>query len=171
MTEIRQWLEEQGLVQYADAFEANDIDSSLLPRLNDQALKDIGVTSTGHRLRMLRAIERFPVDKPAPTAQLTPAARERASIGAEAERRQLTVMFCDLVGSTALAERLDPEELRDLMQSYQRACRGVIEKYDGHVAQYLGDGLMVYFGWPRAHEDDAVRALRAGWKSPKLSLI
>ena len=162
MTEIRQWLEEQGLVQYADAFEANDIDSSLLPRLNDQALKDIGVTSTGHRLRMLRAIERFPVDKPAPTAQLTSAARERESIGAEAERRQLTVMFCDLAGSTALAERLDPEELRDLMQSYQRACRGVIEKYDGHVAQYLGDGLMVYFGWPRAHEDDAVRAVRAG---------
>ena len=78
------------------------------------------------------------------------------------ERRQLTVMFCDLVESTVLAERVDPEELRDLMQVYQRACRGVIEKYDGHVAQYLGDGLMVYFGWPRAHEDDAARAIHAG---------
>src|SRR5690349_8124276 len=71
-------------------------------------------------------------------------------------------MFCDLVGSTALSERLDPEELRDLMQSYQHACREVVRGYEGHVAQYLGDGLMVYFGWPRAHEDDAVRAIRAG---------
>ena len=80
----------------------------------------------------------------------------------DAERRQLTVMFCDLVGSTALSEQLDPEELRDLMQAYQRTCGEVIERYEGHVAQYLGDGLMVYFGWPRAHEDDAVRAIRAG---------
>jgi class 3 adenylate cyclase/tetratricopeptide (TPR) repeat protein len=80
----------------------------------------------------------------------------------DAERRQLTVLFCDLVGSTALAQRLDPEELRDLIQAYQRACRDVIARYEGHVAQYLGDGLMAYFGWPRAHEDDAVRAIRAG---------
>jgi class 3 adenylate cyclase len=87
---------------------------------------------------------------------------ERESIGAEAERRQLAVIFCDLVDSTALAERLDPEELRDLMQSCQRACREVIARYDGHVAQYLGDELLVYFGWPHAHEDDAVRAIRAG---------
>src|SRR5213079_1675647 len=86
----------------------------------------------------------------------------RESITAEAERRQLTVMFCDLVGSSALAERLDPEELRDLMQAYQRTCGDVVARYEGHVAQYLGDGLMVYFGWPRAHEDDAVRAIRAG---------
>ena len=71
-------------------------------------------------------------------------------------------MFCDLVGSTALSERLDPEDLRDLMQAYQRTCGEVIARYDGHVAQYLGDGLMVYFGWPQAHEDDAVRAMRAG---------
>ena len=122
MTGIDHWLEELGLGEYADAFEANDIDSSLLPRLNDQALKDIGVTSTGHRLRMLRAIEGFAVDKPAPIAQPIVAssrARERKSISAEAERRQLTVMFCDLVGSTALAERLDPEELRELMQAYR----------------------------------------------------
>ena len=163
MTGIRHWLEELGLVQYADAFEANDIDSSLLPRLNDQALKDVGVTSTGHRLRLLRAIEGFAVDEPVPIAQSiqgSPLTRESNS--AAAERRQLTVMFCDLVGSTALAERLDPEELRDLMQAYQRACRGVVEKYGGHVAQYLGDGLMIYFGWPQAHEDDAVRAIRAG---------
>jgi class 3 adenylate cyclase/predicted ATPase len=80
----------------------------------------------------------------------------------EGERRQLTVMFCDLVDSTALAQRLDPEELRDLMQAYQRTCGQIVERYAGHVAQYLGDGLMVYFGWPKAHEDDAVRAVRAG---------
>ena len=87
---------------------------------------------------------------------------EQSTATHDAERRQLTVMFCDLVGSTVLAERLDPEELRDLMQAYQRACGEVITRYEGHVAQYLGDGLMVYFGWPRAHEDDAVRAIRAG---------
>ena len=81
---------------------------------------------------------------------------------AQAQRRQLSVLFCDLVGSTALAERLDPEALRDLMQDYQQTCREVIARYEGHVAQYLGDGLMVYFGWPQAHEDDAARAIRAG---------
>ena len=91
-----------------------------------------------------------------------PRASTSASVVLDAERRQLTVLFCDLVGSTALAERLDPEELRDLMQTYQRTCRDVITRYEGHVAQYLGDGLMVYFGWPSAHEDDAVRAIRAG---------
>jgi class 3 adenylate cyclase len=80
----------------------------------------------------------------------------------EAERRQLTVLFCDLEGSTALAQKLDPEQLRDLMQAYQRACKDVIVRYEGHVAQYLGNGLMAYFGWPEAHENDAVRAIRAG---------
>ena len=88
--------------------------------------------------------------------------RPEKRVGSEAERRQLTVLFCDLVGSTALSQKLDPEELRHLMHVYQRACGEVIERYEGHVAQYLGDGLMVYFGWPRAHEDDAVRAIRAG---------
>ncbi len=120
--------------------------------------------SLGHRKKLLKAIAELNGSQaPAPTAQpiqASPPTRE--SISAEAERRQLTVMFCDLVGSTALAERLDPEELRDLMQAYQRACGEVIARYDGHVAQYLGDGLMVYFGWPQAHEDDAVRAIRAG---------
>ena len=85
----------------------------------------------------------------------TPAARE-------AERRQLTVMFCDLVGSTALSRRLDPEDLREVIRAYRAACAEVVVRFDGHVAQYLGDGLMVYFGWPQAHEDDAERAVRAG---------
>src|SRR5436309_2176972 len=82
--------------------------------------------------------------------------------GSEAERRQLTVMFCDLVGSTALSEQLDPEELRDIVRAYQQTSAAVIERFEGHVAQYLGDGLLVYFGYPIAHEDDAVRAVRAG---------
>ena len=102
--------------------------------------------------------------QPATSVDNTPIPTQASAAGTvsyDAERRQLTVLFCDLVGSTALSERLDPEELRDLMQAYQRACGEVIERYEGHVAQYLGDGVMVYFGWPRAHEDDAVRAIRA----------
>ena len=163
MIAISQWLQELGLSQYVGVFEANDIDASLLPRLNDQVLKDIGVTSAGHRLRMLAAIDVGSAEKPT----LAEAAVQEAHChpppsATEAERRQLTVMFCDLVGSTALAVRLDPEELRDLMQAYQRTCGEVVARYDGHVAQYLGDGLMIYFGWPRAHEDDVVRAVRAG---------
>ncbi|MEE9209437.1 MAG: adenylate/guanylate cyclase domain-containing protein, partial [Kiloniellales bacterium] len=80
----------------------------------------------------------------------------------EAERRQLTVMFCDLVGSTGLSERLDPEDLRDVLRAYQKTCAEAIERYDGHIAKYIGDGLLVYFGYPQAHEDDAARAVRAG---------
>src|SRR5262245_27190551 len=97
-----------------------------------------------------------PAHPAAPAPQLT----ERGT--SEAERRQLTVMFCDLVGSTTLSERLDPEELREVVQAYQATCTGVIRRYDGHVAQHLGDGLLVYFGYPHAHEDDAQRAVRAG---------
>ena len=167
MSSVRAWLEDLGLPQYADVFEVNDIDVSLLADLNDQVLKDIGVASAGHRLRLLGAIRAHAkVEKPAtgqaPSAAASVAARsEQPSPATEGERRQLTVMFCDLVGSTALTQALDPELLRELMRAYQQACRAVIEKYDGHVAQYLGDGLMVYFGWPKAHEDDADRAVRA----------
>src|SRR5262249_22402702 len=82
------------------------------------------------------------------------------TLDAAAERRQLTVMFCDLVGSTALSEQLDPEDLREVVQAYQTACAAVIKPYEGHVAQHLGDGLLVYFGYPAAHEDDAQRAVR-----------
>ena len=164
---IRQWLEAQGLVQYAEAFELNDIDVSLLTDLNDQVLKDVGVASAGHRLRLLGAIkahakvEKLATDQ-APSAAASNVARsEKPPVAIDGERRQLTVMFCDLVGSTVLSRQLDPEALRGLMRAYQQTCGPVIQKYDGHVAQYLGDGLMVYFGWPKAHEDDAERAVRA----------
>jgi len=140
-------LEAQDLGEYAEAFEAEKIAVRDLPELSEDDLKGLGLP-LGPRRRVLKALR-----EPAPAV---PAAPPR-----EAERRQITVMFCDLVGSTALSETLDPEDLRALMQDYQQAAGHVIERYGGHVAQYLGDGLMTYFGWPSAHEDDAERAVRA----------
>ena len=163
MDALSTWLQELGLERYAPVFAENGVDLNSLRLLTDSDLEKIGVL-LGHRRTLLKAITELRGSEAAalaaPPTQESSAVRE--SIAAEAERRQLTVLFCDLVGSTALAQKLDPEELRDLMQAYQRACRDVIVRYEGHVAQYLGDGLMVYFGWPRAHEDDAVRAIRAG---------
>ncbi|MDP6952213.1 MAG: adenylate/guanylate cyclase domain-containing protein, partial [Alphaproteobacteria bacterium] len=147
MSEIRQWLDGLGLGQFAEAFESEQVLPEDIADLTEDDLKDLGVP-LGPRKRILKAASQA-ADEP-PAANLT----------TEAERRQITVMFCDLAGSTALSERLDPEDLRTLMQAYQQACGVVIERYDGHVAQYLGDGLMTYFGWPTAHEDDAERAIR-----------
>src|SRR5262249_4259148 len=135
----------------------NRIELDVLPDLTERDLQDLNIP-LGDRKRLLRAIQSWV--QPRLVEDRT--ARPPSTRAPEAERRQLTVMFCDLVGSTELATRLDPEQLRDLMQAYQRACSDVIERYEGHIAQYLGDGLMVYFGWPQAHEDDAVRAIRAG---------
>jgi class 3 adenylate cyclase len=163
MSGIRQWLDELGLGQYVEAFEANDIDLALLPQVDDQAPKDIGIASTGHRLRIRAAIAAL---RPtAPVAQRDPGPGALARTSQQAELRQLTVMFCDLVGSTALSERLDPEDLRDVLRAYQDACAEAVTRFDGHIAQTLGDGLMVYFGYPRAREDDVQRAVRAGWGS------
>jgi class 3 adenylate cyclase len=146
---VQVWLEGLGLGEYAEAFEREHIDLDALQRLSDDDLKELGLTM-GPRRKALAAI-----------AELGSGGGTDVAKPREAERRQLTVMFCDLVGSTALSERLDPEDLRSLLQAYQQACGAIIERYDGHVAQYLGDGLMTYFGWPRAHEDDAVRAVHA----------
>ena len=154
MSELRQWLSSLGLGRYATAFEAEQFDLESIRYLDDQALETLGVPM-GPRLKLLAAVEQLRRERPGPSEDRGPTERQ-------AERRQLTVMFCDLVGSTALSEQLDPEELRELMAAYQRECGDVVERYEGHVAQYLGDGLMVYFGWPRAHEDDASRAVRAG---------
>jgi class 3 adenylate cyclase/predicted ATPase len=155
---VREWLAAIGLPRYVEQFEKDRIELDVLSELTDADLRDIGVP-LGDRKRLLSAIRlRFEVQ----SAPKTAAPPERAETpAATAERRQLTVMFCDLVGSTALTQQLDPEHLRDLMHDYQQACGAVVDKFDGHVAQYLGDGLMVYFGWPRAHEDDAERAVRA----------
>jgi class 3 adenylate cyclase len=158
MSAVRSWLEAIGLGQYADAFEANDIDTDLLPQLDDHLLKDIGVASAGHRLRLRNAIAKL-----APTS-IAAAKGTTATEGSapSAERRQLTVMFCDLVGSTALAARLDPEELREVIGAYHRSVAAVIERAGGFVAKYMGDGVLAYFGYPRADEHDAERAVRAG---------
>ena len=153
MTDIRAWLETLGLGRYADAFEANHVDWDLLPDLTEADLQSLGVASAGHRVRLRAAIENAEHDDTTAAPAL-----DRPS----PERRHITIMFCDLVGSTELTKRMDPEELRALMQAYQSAAAGAVARYDGHVAQYLGDGLLSYFGWPHAHEDDAERAVRAG---------
>jgi len=158
LSAVRHWLEAIGLAQYADAFEANDIDTDLLTQIDDQVLKDIGVSSAGHRLRLRNAIAKL-----APTSITEGISEVPASPPpSQAERRQLTVMFCDLVGSTALSVRFDPEELREEIRGYQNAVSGVVARYDGFVAKYMGDGVLAYFGYPQAHEDDAERAVRAG---------
>src|SRR6516225_5329270 len=147
------WLQKLGLEQYAPAFHANEIDARILPSLTVEDLKDLGVTLVGHRRRLLDAIAELGVEAPA-----SPDLR----VQADAERRQLTVMFCDLVGSTKLSARLDPEDLREVISTYHRAVAEIVGGFDGFVAKYMGDGVLVYFGYPQAHEDDAERAVRAG---------
>jgi class 3 adenylate cyclase/predicted ATPase len=160
--DIAAWLRELGLERYEQAFRENEIDAQILPKLTADDLKDIGVTIVGHRRKLLEAITALerasaPQARLSAPAEATPRARP-----AEAERRQLTVLFCDLVGSTELAARLDPEDLREIMRAYQAACTDVVCRFEGHVARFLGDGVLAYFGWPQAHEDDAERAVRAG---------
>lgn len=176
-TELAEWLGKYGLGRYTQTFIENDVDYSLLPDLTENDLKNLGI-SVGHRKTLLRAIE-----------ALAPARRESGVIVAsnpsieaaspepdapkrqdhitdrehrKSERRHITVMFCDLVGSTQLSERLDPEDLQILFDAYREACIAAIKHYQGHVARYFGDGVMAFFGWPRAHEDDAIRAVHAG---------
>src|SRR5262249_26232813 len=149
-----------GLGQYEALFRANEIDADILPELTEVDLEKLGIP-LGHRKRLLRAISGLGVPG-SPLPNPPPQAGE-GRVGADAaERRQLTVMFCDLVGSTALSVRFDPEELREELRAYQNAVSGVVARYDGFVAKFMGDGVLVYFGYPRAHEDDAERAVRAG---------
>jgi len=154
--DIGGWLRGLGLEQYGPAFRENEVDERVLQSLTAEDLKDLGVTLVGHRRRLLDAIATLGADMPAAAVTAAPPAQ------ADAERRQLTVMFCDLVGSTALSARLDPEDLREVIAAYHRAVAEVVGRFDGFVAKYMGDGVLVYFGYPRAHEDDAERAVRAG---------
>src|SRR5262249_10757416 len=158
MPEIADWLKTLGMSEYAARFAENGVDFSVLRHLTDQDLKDIGVL-LGHRRKMLAAIAELAGAVPA--ALQPPAAIELKPHDA-AERRQLTVMFTDLVGSTALSARLDAEDLREIINTYQRRCAEVIVKHGGFVARYLGDGILAYFGYPHAHEDNAERAVLAG---------
>jgi class 3 adenylate cyclase/predicted ATPase len=162
VTNIRQWLESLGLGQYANAFEENAIEPDLLGDLSDDDLRTLGVEALGHRKRILKALTEPGVagSTSAPVPRAVTA--ENPAPAREAERRQLTVMFCDLVGSTELSQRLDPEELRDVMGAFQDRCAGAIARFGGFIARYMGDGLLVYFGFPQTHEDEPERAVRAG---------
>src|ERR1700730_8214928 len=161
MSAVRNWLEGIGLGQYAEAFQANDIEMDLLEEIEYQVLKDIGVLSAGHRLRIRKAIAKRAVPSTIePNAFNGDAGSD--GLADSAERRQLTVMFWDLVGSTALSARLDPEELREIIAGYHRRCTELVERNGGFVAKYIGDGVLAYFGYPQAHEHDAERAVRAG---------
>jgi class 3 adenylate cyclase len=156
--DVAAWLQGLGLERYAPAFRDNEIDWDALPKLSAEDLKDLGVVLGSHRHRLLDAIAALGAAVPATSAT----APRGAPAPAEAERRQLTVMFCDLVGSTALSTRHDPEDLRELIGDYHRVVSETVGHFDGFVAKYMGDGVLIYFGYPRAHEDDAERAVRAG---------
>lgn len=153
---IRSWLESLGLAEYAGAFEANDIDFEVLPELTAEDLKDVGVNSIGHRRKILAAAKRFGADASVDSEAITPNEPN------EAERRHMTVLFSDLVGSTKLSSELDPEEMREVIGHYQNAVKAAISDVEGYVAQYLGDGVVAYFGYPVAHEREAERAVTAG---------
>jgi class 3 adenylate cyclase len=167
--DVGAWLRELGLEQYEAAFRANDVNAAVLPALTADDLKEMGIASIGHRRRLLEAIAALRFDAmsaeaptqvpPAAPPDLTglPGASETA-----AERRPLSVMFCDLIGSTALSSRLDPEDLREIIHAYQNCVATTIQKFNGFIARYVGDGVLIYFGWPQAHESDAERAVRAG---------
>src|SRR6516165_4192030 len=157
------WLRGLGLEQYAPAFRDNDVDGEVLPELTTDDLISIGVTSVGHRRKLLAAITALGTEPPAVAQSAARATSARLSPPTiDAERRQLTVMFCDLVGSTALSTRHDPEDLRELIGPYHRCVAETVGRFDGFVAKYMGDGVLIYFGYPQAHEDDAERAVRAG---------
>jgi class 3 adenylate cyclase/predicted ATPase len=163
MKQIADWLEKLGMSEYAEQFAANDIDLDVLVDLTDQDLRELGVSSLGHRRKLLRAIADLEtIEKSAPAVAVAAAAPAAPRPVDTAERRQLTVMFCDLVGSTALSFRFDPEDMREIVGAYQRCCTDLITRAGGFVAKYMGDGVLAYFGYPRAHEDDAERAVRAG---------
>jgi SAM domain (Sterile alpha motif)/Adenylate and Guanylate cyclase catalytic domain len=156
--DIAAWLRDLGLERYASAFRDNDIDAEVLPKLTAEDLINIGVTSVGHRRKLLDAIAGLGLAVP-PVVVAAPAAGAPTQV--DAERRHLTVMFCDVVGSTALSTRYDPEDLRELIGGYHRAVAETVGRFDGFVAKYMGDGVLIYFGYPQAHEDDAERAVGA----------
>jgi class 3 adenylate cyclase len=160
MQQIADWLKKHGMSEYTDRFIENRIDISVLPDLTEQHLKDLGI-ALGDRLKMLRAIRDLSGASVAATAPTAPVETEPKTRD-EAERRQLTVMFTDLVGSTALSTKLDPEDMRTVIGAYHKCVAETVAGFEGFAAKYMGDGVLVYFGYPQAHEDDAERAVRAG---------
>jgi len=159
------WLRSLSLGRYEAAFRDNEIDETVLLSLTAEDLKDLGVSVVGHRRKLLDAIAALRTDAStkAPSSDAaTASSAPTVSPEDRAERRQVTVMFSDLVGSTALSGRMDPEDLREVISTYQKSVAEVVRRFGGFVAKYLGDGVLVYFGYPEAHEDDAERAVRAG---------
>jgi SAM domain (Sterile alpha motif)/Adenylate and Guanylate cyclase catalytic domain len=158
MQQIADWLQKLDLSEYAERFAENKIDISVLPHITDQDLKDIGIP-LGHRRKILAAINRG-------TASIQPVAEAIRGVEQKTqdapERRFVTVLFSDLVGSTALSERMDAEDLREVISAYQKCVTETARRFDGFVAKYMGDGVLVYFGYPEAHEDDPERAVRSG---------
>jgi class 3 adenylate cyclase/tetratricopeptide (TPR) repeat protein len=162
MAELREWLEARGLGRYADALLAQDIELDILSQLTDADLTAAGLP-VGARKRLLQAIEgQRNISDAAMQSVEPPRIVPTAAPAAEAERRQLTVLFCDVVGSTRLAETLDAEDLRNLLLSFQKVCAEVVQRHGGQIGLFIGDGVTAYFGYPRAHEDSAQRAVQAG---------
>src|SRR6266436_4249086 len=163
--DVAAWLRGLGLEQYAQLFRDNDIDGEILGGMNAEDLKELGISSFGHRRRLLNAITALggaPATRDVAQSAMSVTSAPVSPPIIDAERRQLTVMFCDLVGSTALSTRFDPEDFRELIGDYHRAVADMVGRFDGFVAKYMGDGVLIYFGYPHAHEDDAERAVRAG---------
>src|SRR6476661_5051409 len=161
--DVGDWLRRLGLEHYEAAFRENKIDDTVLPSLTAEDLKELGVGFVGHRRKLLDAIVALRAEASAPPAPLSGAPRAIDEAAKDsAERRQVTVMFSDLVGSTALSGRLDLEDLREVISAYQRCVAETVRHFGGFVARYMGDGVLIYFGYPTAHEDDAERAVRSG---------
>ncbi len=166
--DLGEWLRGLGLGQYETTFQENGIDAEVLPDLTDSDLEKLGVLM-GHRKRLLKAIAGLKCTATEPV-QSQPAAKIEPKPYDAAERRQLTVMFCDLVGSTAMSARLDPEDMRGIIAAYHKCCANLITQGGGFIAKYMGDGVLAYFGYPQAHEHDAERAVRAGLASSRRGL-
>src|SRR6202047_1077543 len=159
------WLRSLGLERYEAAFRENEINERVLPSLTQEDLKEIGVGPVGHRRMLLEAIAALRGDtggNPPSADVATAPSVPNVAPEDRAERRQVTVMFSDLVGSTALSARMDPEDFREIISAYQKSVAETVGRFGGFVARYMGDGVLVYFGYPQAHEDDAERAVRAG---------
>ena len=160
--DVGDWLRRLGLEQYEAAFREHKIDDTILPKLTFEDLKDLGVGFVGHRRKLLDAIAAVRAEASAPTPLSdAPLATDKAAQDT-AERRQVTVMFSDLVGSTALSARMDPEDLREVISAYQKCVADTVRRCGGFVAKYMGDGVLIYFGYPQAHEDDAERRYERG---------
>ncbi len=166
--DIAAWLRELGLERYEEAFQDNEVDARSLPHLTAEDLKEMGVMAIGHRRLLLQAIAALQERAAAPLEPVPRQINVSAGVGdsagwaSEAERRPLTVMFCDLADSTVLSTELDPEDLQDLIRAYQERCTNIIRAYEGFVAKYMGDGILVYFGYPKSLERNAERAVRSG---------